>query len=308
MVALSNGHLSSRRRAWLASASCLGLLFCLTPMAAAADPAGPAAGDGATLGEVVVTASRREETVTKLPFNISAYGGQALEKANVSTMAELTQQVPNFVIEDAGARSTASAIPIIRGLNASQPVVSSARFFQSPVGFYLGNSPVTGSIPLFDVERVEVLRGPQGTLYGAGALSGAVRIVPVDPKPGAFGGFVTGSVAAVSHSSGVDNSEALAINIPIGDTAAFRFNIKREYDAGFIDQRDILRRQNGDFVAGQGFFRYLLIKISARHCPLRRAPGSGASIFIVFSDNFRPTEVKYAAARWTRVTTERLDF
>jgi outer membrane receptor protein involved in Fe transport len=250
MVALSNGHLSSRRRAWLASASCLGLLFCLTPMAAAADPAGPAAGDGATLGEVVVTASRREETVTKLPFNISAYGGQALEKANVSTMAELTQQVPNFVIEDAGARSTASAIPIIRGLNASQPVVSSARFFQSPVGFYLGNSPVTGSIPLFDVERVEVLRGPQGTLYGAGALSGAVRIVPVDPKLGAFGGFVTGSVAAVSHSSGVDNSEALAINIPIGDTAAFRFNIKREYDAGFIDQRDILRRQNGDFVAG----------------------------------------------------------
>lgn len=253
MTALSKGHQSGRRHAWLASASCLSLVVALAPMAARAAAAGAAdteASDGTTVGEVVVTASRREETVTKLPFNISAYGGQALEKANVSTMAELTQQVPNFVIEDAGARSTASAIPIIRGLNASQPVVSSARFFQSPVGFYLGNSPVTGSIPLFDVQRVEVLRGPQGTLYGAGALSGAVRIVPTDPKLGEFSGFVTGSVAAVSHSSDADNSEALAINIPIGETAAFRFNIKRQYDAGFIDQHDILERQNGNFVNG----------------------------------------------------------
>lgn len=204
----------------------------------------------ATVGEVVVTASRRSETVANLPLNISAYGGEALKRSNITSVAGLTQQVPNFVIEDRGARSSASAIPIIRGLNASQPVVASARYFQSPVGFYLGNTPITGSIPIFDVERIEVLRGPQGTLYGAGALSGAVRIVPIDPRIGEYEGFVTGSASAVSHSGELSNSIAGAVNIPLGDTVAIRINARRQYDAGFIDQNDILKRAGDNYTSG----------------------------------------------------------
>jgi len=222
------------------------------PVSAAAQTTTPvAADDPATVGEVVVTASRRAETVSKLPFNISAYGGQQLERANVTNVAALTRQVPNFTIQDNGPRTAASAIPIIRGLNASTPTVAAARYFQSPVGFYLGNAPLTGAFPLFDVQRIEVLRGPQGTLYGAGSLSGAVRIVPVDPKLDAFTGFVSASAGALAHAGKASYSASGAVNLPIGETLAVRINARHEYDAGFIDYRDVLRRENDDYARGR---------------------------------------------------------
>ncbi len=186
--------------ALLATASCAALLVGLAPSAASAQTAEAAPADATTIGEVIVTASRRAETVEKLPFNVTAMGAEQLQRANVTDVTSLTRQVPNFTIQDAGARTSASSIPIIRGLNASSPVVGGARYFQSPVGFYMGNAPITGSHPLFDMERVEVLRGPQGTLYGAGALSGTVRFIPVEPKLEDFGGFVTGSLTDTAHS------------------------------------------------------------------------------------------------------------
>jgi outer membrane receptor protein involved in Fe transport len=219
--------------------------------AARAQTGGSATAEQATtVGEVVVTASRRAETVSKLPFNVSAIAGQQLERANVSDMAALTRQVPNFSMEDTGPKGAVSSIPIIRGLNASQPVTNGARYFQSPVGFYLGNAPETGFYPLFDIERVEVLRGPQGTLYGAGALSGAVRIVPAEPKLESFSGFVSASDGLVAHSKAQSYSVSGAVNVPIGDSLALRLNAKQQRDAGFIDQHDILARENGDYVSG----------------------------------------------------------
>lgn len=242
-------------RAWtaklFATASCLAGIAALAPGDAAAQTAAPAAAeDPATVGEVVVTASRRAETVSKLPFNISAYGGQQLERANVTSVAALTRQVPNFTIQDNGPRTAASAIPIIRGLNASTPTVAAARYFQSPVGFYLGNAPLTGSFPLFDVQRIEVLRGPQGTLYGAGSLSGAVRIVPVDPKLDTFTGFVSASAGELAHSDQASYSVSSAVNIPVGESLSVRVNAKHQYDAGFIDFRDVFRRANDDYEKG----------------------------------------------------------
>ena len=211
----------------------------------AAEPATEAGG-----GEIVVTASRRSETVSKLPFNISAYGGEQLGRSNITNVAALAQQVPNFALEDRGARSIASAIPIIRGLNASQPTVTSARYFQSPVGFYLGNAPVTGAFPLQDLERIEVLRGPQGTLYGAGALAGAVRIVPTDPQLGELSGSLSASALHVEHSERLGYTAAGTINIPLGETLALRVNGRYEYSPGFIDQKDILRRTDDNYVTG----------------------------------------------------------
>lgn len=234
-----------------ATVSCVAVLTALAPSSAAAqDTAAPATDETATLGEVIVTASRRAETVSKLPFNISAYGGQQLERANVTSVAALTRQVPNFTIQDNGPRTTASAIPIIRGLNASTPTVAAARYFQSPVGFYLGNAPLTGAFPLFDVQRIEVLRGPQGTLYGAGSLSGAVRIVPIDPKLDEFSGAVSASAGHVAHSGKASYSVSGAMNVPVAETLALRFNAKHQYDAGFIDFHDVLRRADNDYQYG----------------------------------------------------------
>lgn len=235
-------------------------------------------------GEIVVTASRRSETVAKLPFNISAYGGDQLAKGNITSVAALTQQVPNFTIQNGGARSQASAIPIIRGINASQQQSLSSRYFQSPVGFYLDNSPITGGFPLFDVQRVEVLRGPQGTLYGAGALSGAVRIVPVKPSFDGVSGMTTGSITDVSHSGKYGYDLGTALNVPLGENFAIRAHVRHAYEAGFIDQKNIFKRENDDYRFG---------------APVLANPGDvGASPGVLFDKD----DVNYA-----RTTSFRVD-
>ncbi len=236
------------RRRLLATTS--GAVLLATTLSAVHAQAQVASNEPATVGEVVVTASRRAQTVTSLPFNISAYGEEQLARANITSVASLTRQVPNFNIQDSGARSSASQIPIIRGLNASQPTGAAARYFQSPVGFYLGNAPITGSLPVFDVERIEVLRGPQGTLYGAGSLGGAVRIVPMGPELGEVSGLVTGSIGASAHSADPSYALAGAVNVPIGETMALRVNARHQYDGGFIDAHDVLKRQGESYVNG----------------------------------------------------------
>lgn len=236
---------------WRASTGLFGLASMLLWSGAASAQESGAESAASTDGDIVVTASRRSEALADLPFNISAFGADQLERGNVNSVTALTQQVPNFTIQDGGARSVASSIPIIRGINASQPDFGSARYFQSPVGFYLGNAPVTGAFPLYDLERVEVLRGPQGTLYGAGALSGAVRIVPASPRLGEVSGFASGSVGVLAHSANQSWSATGALNIPLGERVALRVAGRQGYEAGFIDQKNIFRRENDDYITGK---------------------------------------------------------
>jgi iron complex outermembrane receptor protein len=240
-----------RRAALLMSATCLGgFVASVAATSAHAQDAQPAVSAITDAGEIIVTASRREQTVTSLPFNISAYGSDQLNRANVTDVASLTRQVPNFNIVDTGARATASQIPIIRGLNASEPSTAAARYFQSPVGFYYGNAPITGALPVYDVARAEVLRGPQGTLYGAGSLAGAVRIVPNDPKLGQVSGSLTASAATTAHSKDPSYLFAGTVNLPVGEHLALRFNARHEYEGGFIDARDVLRREGDNYLTG----------------------------------------------------------
>lgn len=252
--------------------------------------------DTVSEGEIVVTASRRSETVSKLPFNISAYGADQLARANITSVTALTQQVPNFTIQNGGARSQASAIPIIRGINASQQVSLGSRYFQSPVGFYLDNAPITGAFPLFDVERIEVLRGPQGTLYGAGALSGAVRIVATKPELGEWSGMATGSAGLVAHSSKQNYDFGAVINIPLGNNFAVRINGRHAYEAGFIDQHNIFERENGNYRNGK---------------PLLANPtdigGSPGILFDKSDVNFARTTSLRVEALWQPATATRVE-
>ena len=101
-----------------------------------------------------------------------------------------------------------------------------------------------------DVERIEVLRGPQGTLYGAGTLAGAVRVLPIAPKLGEYSGMASAGGAVVAHSTKLDYDFTGAVNLPLGDVAALRLVAKHEYAAGFIDQTDILKRQGNDYING----------------------------------------------------------
>ena len=208
--------------------------------------------EGPTLQEVIVTATRRQQTLEEVPYSVTAVSADQLANTGVTDIASLTSQVPGLSLYNLGARETSAVNPIIRGINVTAAPFSYLNFRtleQSPVGVYIGNSPIDGYFQLQDVQRVEVLRGPQGTLYGAGALGGALRIIPNSPVLDKFLGDVEVGGGAIAHSGGASYSAAGMFNVPIGDTLAFRASGKYDYLPGFINVYGILERP-GSGVSG----------------------------------------------------------
>ncbi|HEY6869036.1 MAG TPA: TonB-dependent receptor, partial [Novosphingobium sp.] len=140
------------------------------PAAASADDA--AKGDG----EIVVTARRREERLVEVPIAVTSFSGEALSRSGALDITDLAQSAPNVTLEvSRGTNSTLSAF--IRGIGQQDPVSG----FEQGVGIYLDdvylNRPQAAVLDIYDVERIEVLRGPQGTLYGRNTIGGAVKYV-----------------------------------------------------------------------------------------------------------------------------------
>ncbi|HKY82658.1 MAG TPA: TonB-dependent receptor [Sphingobium sp.] len=195
--------------------------------------------------EIIVTANRRSQDVTKVPYNISVVGSEDIERSQITSFEDLTRRIPNLNINAAGNRTIGAQRPVMRGLNASATNRQGSAQEQAPVATYIGNVPFGTLFPIDDVERVEVLRGPQGTLYGAGALGGAVRILPTSPKLKEFSGSVNASVGVVRHSDDRDYRVQGVVNIPLGEIAAFRVSAQHQYEAGFVDRFGILVRKGG---------------------------------------------------------------
>lgn len=131
---------------------------------------------GAALDEVVVTARRREESLQEVPLSISVLSGDALERTGVADIVAVAQSVPNVTLEvSRGTNTTLTAF--IRGVGQQDPVAG----FESGVGIYIDdvylNRPHAAVLDIYDVERIEVLRGPQGTLYGRNTIGGAIRYI-----------------------------------------------------------------------------------------------------------------------------------
>ena len=148
--------------------------------AAANDEAAPqeaAGADAALIGEdILVTARRREESLQDVPISVSAFSGEALENQGAVDITALQQQTPNLTLQIArGSNST--LIAFIRGIGQQDPVWG----FEPGVGLYIDDvyvaRPQGAVLDIFDVERVEVLRGPQGTLYGRNTIGGAIKYV-----------------------------------------------------------------------------------------------------------------------------------
>lgn len=195
--------------------------------------------------EVTVTANRREQTVEQVPYSLSVVSMDQISKTGVTDIASLSSQVPGLSLYDYGARAAGATAPIIRGINATgQPTRAFRTFEQDPVGTYIGNSPIDGYFQLDDLQRIEVLRGPQGTLYGAGALGGALRLIPNSPQLGKFSGSVEGSGGREAHSEGTSYSVNGVINVPVGDTLAFRASAKYVYEPGWINAYGLFKRSS----------------------------------------------------------------
>ncbi len=199
---------------------------------------GAETGDSPVLQEIVVTANRREEDVLTVPYNISAISSQQIQDAGLKDLQSLTRMVPGLVSADLGPRanSTNSNL-IIRGLNASDQGSSyfGPNLAVPLVSTYLDDVPLFVNFNLTDIERVEVLRGPQGTLYGSGAVGGTVRLIRHKPDLGVFSADVTADTSGTEHSSGASYSFDGIINIPLGDTVAVRANAGYSKLTGFIN-------------------------------------------------------------------------
>jgi outer membrane receptor protein involved in Fe transport len=222
----------------VAAAVCLALYGVPRPAAAgAADQTADA------LQEVVVTATRRVQTVEAVPYSLSVISADQIEASGATDIATLAAQVPGLSMYDYGARFAGATAPIIRGINATgSPARGFRTFEQDPVGTYIGNSPIEGYFQLDDLQRVEVLRGPQGTLYGAGALGGALRLIPNAPELNTTAGSIEASGSRFDHSDGTGYAIKGMLNLPLGDTAAFRAAAKYAYEPGWIKAFGLLER------------------------------------------------------------------
>lgn len=211
----------------------------LAPVAAAAESA-----DNSIIEELVVTATRRSTSVQDVPINISALGGAQIEEQGITDLSEIAAWVPGLHIVDQGARAADRIV--VRGLNAD-PLASSEGLDNAgggTVATYVGEIPVYVDLKLNDMERVEVLLGPQGTLYGAGTMGGAIRYIPNKPELENRSFSVRGDLFTYSESEDPGTDIGGTLNIPIGSKAAIRANVDYLDDPGFIDY-DFLVREIG---------------------------------------------------------------
>ncbi len=201
------------------------------------------------LDEVTVTATRRTQTAEEVPYSLSVFDGEQLARVGVVDIQSLAVQVPGLSMFDFGARNAGAVAPIIRGLNATGEPRGFRTFEQDPVGTYVGNSPMSGYFQLEDLKQVEVLRGPQGTLYGAGALGGALRFIPNAPELNKFSAQLAAGATTTAHSSGTGYALNGLVNLPLGDSAALRASAKYEYEPGFIHLNGLIER-NPPYLTG----------------------------------------------------------
>lgn len=187
------------------------------------------------LEEVVVTATRRAESIQEIPLNITAVSGEAIKSQGLASLADVMQWVPGIHIVDQGSRGSDQIV--VRGLNAN-PISSSEALNNEgggTVATYVGEIPIYVDLKLNDMERVEVLLGPQGTLYGAGTLGGAIRYIPNKPQFENQELEVRGNMYQYAQADDLSTDIGFTFNLPISETLAFRMNLDYLDDSGFID-------------------------------------------------------------------------
>jgi iron complex outermembrane receptor protein len=223
-----------KKSLYLAS-SAVGLAW-LVPVAADAQTA--AAQDDPN--EIVVTAQHRSETIQKVPMSITALSGEALVEQGAKGFDDYLRQVPgvSFVPQGPGLGQLN-----IRGVQ-TQPIARDQPGVKPSVGIYLDEMPIAigvfnPDLDIYDMSRVEVLRGPQGTLFGSGSLAGTIRFITNKPDPEKFEGSAELSASGMTGGSANYDAKAM-VNVPVSDTVALRVVGYENHYGGFIDQVPVL--------------------------------------------------------------------
>ena len=204
---------------------------CATEAAAAADTAVDTG-----LAEIVVTAERYTSTIQNTPISITALTGDQLNAAGITSMEDVIREVPGLSMRTTGPGLTELEARGLASNGGAAPTV----------GFYLDEIPLSppavsqsGKIvidpDLYDLDRIEVLRGPQGTLYGSGSMGGTVKLVTNQPKLSTYEGSFQGTLSDTEGGSG-NGGGSFMLNVPFGETLALRLVGTDNYRSGWLDR------------------------------------------------------------------------
>jgi outer membrane receptor protein involved in Fe transport len=223
-----------RRILWLASAAMLALSA--TPAMAQQASSGATTSGG--IGDIIVTATKRNESIRQVAAPISAISGDQLAKANANSLGDYINRLPGVVFND--YQPGVSEV-VIRGIAATTYHEQG----QTTVGYYLNEVNIVEpgfpigipDVDTFDIDRVEVLRGPQGTLFGASTLGGLVNYVAKTADTSKFDLAAEGLIGSTKNAAGTLNyAGKVMVNIPIiQDKLAVRVMALQRFDAGYID-------------------------------------------------------------------------
>ncbi len=191
-----------------------------------------------SLDEIIVTAARRAQNLQDVPASVTAIGSTEIDRKNIIGVGDHLQTLPGVSFIDRGPGRNAV---IIRGVTADPQAETFA--FGPTVGVYLGDLPLTtigifgtADIKLIDIDRVEVLRGPQGTLYGSNSLAGTVRSIPNAPNFNALEGSVKAGYSNTTRQGGDNYLVQGVINAPlVDDVLAIRAVAYRHENSGYIN-------------------------------------------------------------------------
>ena len=214
-------------RAILASAASLFALLAASPALAQDEPAPAAAPEDEDEQNVVVTAQLREQRIVDVPIALTALNGELLDDLGLNEFEDVARYVPGFEVQNQSPNNPGF---VMRGVTSD----SGEAFTEPRVSVYQDGVSISKSrgsyVELFDLERVEVARGPQSTLYGRGALIGAVNIIQNRAEPGEFAARFSG---AYGNFNSIDLEGML--NVPMGEMAAFRVAGRYRNRDGFIE-------------------------------------------------------------------------
>ena len=224
-----------RTAAFLAGASLAAFLAAASPASAQTDTGGAPVAEEEEGDTIVVTATKREQTLLEVPFSINAQTEADIQRSGASTIEDLARNVAGLAVQNLGPGQSQVSV---RGVSAGQ-IVRDQPGVKEQVGVYLDESVIslslfTPDIDLYDLSRVETLRGPQGTLFGSGSVGGTIRYITNRPELGRVEGSVEGNLNLVDGDDFGGHLKG-AINLPLGDNGAVRAVAYHTEYGGFVD-------------------------------------------------------------------------
>jgi outer membrane receptor protein involved in Fe transport len=226
--------------------SSLAAFIAMASPAYAQDPPAPATSAEATEEDIIVTGTLRESTIQDVPFSINAQTERDIERSGATTIEDISRNVAGLSVQNLGPGQSQVSI---RGVSAGQ-IIRDQPGVKEQVGVYLDDSVISLSLfnpdlDLFDLNRVETLRGPQGTLFGSGSVGGTIRYITNQPRTDRVEGVIeaNGNVLADGGTGGHLKG---AFNLPISDKLAIRMVGYATKYAGYIDALNETTTQEDD--------------------------------------------------------------